>query len=50
MTKHILYFVVGLIFAPVALIIAMHTFGKEIVTATKTGYKKGVIKWMNKKD
>lgn len=46
--KHVLYFVVGLIFAPVALVIAIHTYGKGIILATKTGYKKGVKRWMNK--
>lgn len=50
MTKHVLYFVVGLIFAPVALVIAIHTYGKGIVLATKIGYKKGVKKWTSKQE
>jgi len=50
MIKHVLYFIVGLIFWPISLVIAIHSLGKSIILSAKTGYKKGVIKWMKKQD
>lgn len=48
--KHVLYFIVGLIFWPILLVISVHSFGREMIKSAKIGYKKGVKKWMNKQE
>ena len=48
--KHVFYFIVGLIFWPISLVISIHALGREIIKSVKIGYKKGVTKWMNKQD